>query len=278
MLLATSPAASGSTVVSLSDNNSTALIDLSPNQGPPDPNALGGQYSWVVDDIEHVYQQWFWYRIGSTGPEAPLDDLGLADHRVLDRDGEAGNEKVIALYTDEDIEVVLSFVLSGGATGSRSSDILEVIEITNQTTSAIDMSFFQYVDFDLGGTSNDASVEIQGGNTAIHEDFNLRVAETAVVPVPSHYEAGFAAPILGALTDADADTLADNAGPVGPGDLAWAFQWDLHINPGQTHVIAKNKTFHSDADPTNEEIPAPAAVGGGLMLMLGVIKRRRHGH
>ena len=266
MLIVAASSAQGATVVALEDKNSTAEIALDPNLG--DPNSVAGQFSWVVDGVEQIYQQWFWYRIGDVGPEAPLDEIGLQASVTLDRDGEPGDEKVLALYDNTDVRVVLSFSLAGGEIGSNASDILEIIEITNLTGSSMDLSFFQYVDFDLGGDPNDKSVEIIGGNTAIQEDFSLRISETAVVPTPTHYEVAVLPTIIAKLTDGDADNLDDVAGPVTNGDLAWAFQWDLTLSSNQTALIAKNKTL-------NSVIPAPSAIGGGLALMLGVMKRRR---
>jgi len=66
MLIVAASSAQGSTVVALEDKNSTAQIALDPNLG--DPNAVAGQFSWVVDGVEQIYQQWFWYRIGDVGP------------------------------------------------------------------------------------------------------------------------------------------------------------------------------------------------------------------
>jgi hypothetical protein len=54
------------TLVTLSDLNSTVNIDT---------GSQAGVYNWTVDGTDHLFQQWFWYRIGSTGPESSIDTL-----------------------------------------------------------------------------------------------------------------------------------------------------------------------------------------------------------
>src|SRR5271165_3106552 len=52
--------------VTLTDQNSTVLID---------PTSQAGVYNWTVDGINNLYQQWFWYRIGSTGGQSSIDTI-----------------------------------------------------------------------------------------------------------------------------------------------------------------------------------------------------------
>ncbi len=46
--------------ITLVDHNSSVTID---------PDSQAGMHDWVVDGVDHLFQQWFWYRIGSN-PEA----------------------------------------------------------------------------------------------------------------------------------------------------------------------------------------------------------------
>ena len=48
-------AAPAMAATTLTDDNSTALIDLS---------SSAGLSSWKIDGKEHLNQQWFWYRVG----------------------------------------------------------------------------------------------------------------------------------------------------------------------------------------------------------------------
>jgi len=58
---------------------------------------------------------------------------------------------------------------------------------------------------------------------------------------PSHYEVGKASDLYGALTDGNPTTWTDVGGPVTNGDLAWSFQWDFTLAPGESYIISKDK-------------------------------------
>src|SRR5215471_5719398 len=53
-------------IETLTDNNSVAQID---------PNGQAGMFSWTVDGVQNLFQQWFWYRVGTNGPENSIDTI-----------------------------------------------------------------------------------------------------------------------------------------------------------------------------------------------------------
>jgi hypothetical protein len=130
----------------------------------------------------------------------------------------------------------------------------------------LEFHFFQYCDLDLAGTAMDSSVEISGGNTAAQSDYSYGYyaieSETVDTPRPSHHQAAYYPTILNSLNDDSPTTLTDANGPIGPGDLNWAFQWAFNIAPGSSVIISKDKTI---------VVPEPATMGllalGGLALM-----------
>src|SRR5437763_6423155 len=50
--------------MALTSLNSTVQID---------PNTQAGVYNWIVDGVDLMYQQWFWFRVNSDTQEHPLD-------------------------------------------------------------------------------------------------------------------------------------------------------------------------------------------------------------
>ncbi|MCE5278984.1 MAG: PEP-CTERM sorting domain-containing protein [Planctomycetaceae bacterium] len=217
-------------VFTLADGNATAVVDP----------AGAGMYDWTVDGVDQLGKQWFWMRIGSTGAESNIGTLpyvgGLSDTNF---DGSA--ETLYLRYTSSRAKVELTLILRGGADGSGTSDIIESIAITNISASPLDLHFFQYVDLNLNDSTTDDSLVITGGNTATQTSRFSRVGETVVTPAPSHFQAATASLMLAALDDADPTTLSDAPGPVGPDDLAWAFQWDALIAVGGKLIISKDK-------------------------------------
>lgn len=258
ILLCISPAAVRAAPLTLWDRNSSVTID---------PNTDDGMYDWLVDGTDHLTKQWFWYRIGAAGPEKPINELGDLEIKFSDADQDPNMETVTLKYDNDDVEVQMQFTLNGSTAGSGQSDVAESVTIKNLTDSDLEFHFFQYVDFDLNATSTDANAEITGGNTATQNDEGLIWAsETVTTPEPDHHQVDFFSNILTALQDGNATTLSDASGIIGPGNLAWAFQWDFEIPGNGSVLISKDKLI----------VPEPAAgalLGVGAALL--VIRRRR---
>ena len=244
LLVAAAPAAA--TSYQLADRNATATVVL----GAAEPDT-DGMLSWTIDGADQFGQQWFWYRIGDDGPERSLSSL---DHMAmtLNTNWQPEHDAMVSLFSDANLRVEVAYLLRGGLDGSQVADIAEIIVIDNISGGPLDLHFFQYSNFDLGGSADDDYVKILHGNRAAQAGRGPgggKVSETTILPAPSHYEAGLAADLLARLTDDDADDLADIAGPVGPGDLAWAFQWDRVLADGQTLIISKDKSIGHAPEP-----------------------------
>ena len=119
------------------------------------------------------------------------------------------------------------------------------------------------MDLDLNGTPQDSLVRINNGNTAQQFEGPFVASEAVVTTMPSHLETNFYPNTLNSLNDGLPTTLNDYAGPLGPGDLTWAFQWDLLIGPGQSVNISKDKII----------TPAPGSIA--LVATAGAFGLRR---
>ncbi len=248
-------------IVNLSDRNSLARFDV---------GTQAGQDTWLVDGVDHMYQQWFWVRAGGDQFERSLDTLAPLGLQVTDTNffSDPAPDTLAAAWREPGLaryDVELNVTLRGASGGSGRSDITEQIRITNNTNTVLPYSFFQYVDLDLNNTIPDASVQILNGERAEQVDENgVAVSETVLTPLPSRYEVNFYPNTLGSLNDGGVTVLNNNAGPLGPGDLTWAFEWDFNLAPGQSVLISKDKSI----------VPTPGAT---TLLALGgmVLARRR---
>ncbi len=238
-------------IITLQDKNSTVLIDIETSDG---------MYSWEVDGIDHMYQQWFWYRTGDMDHEESIDSLGLFQYKVLDADFDPGNDTLILQYgSDDDLLIEVKYMLGGGTEGSHTSDMAETITIYNYSNSSIDISFFQYVDFDLGGDSEDDTAIHKNENTILQRDDETVLGETVVSPQADHWEIGEYSDILDSLEDGSITTLSDSTSPY-TGDVTWAWQWDFTISSNGSVIISKDKRI--------SPVPEPATillVGAGLL-------------
>jgi len=242
----------------LEDNNAKLRID---------PNSDAGMYDWVVDGTDHLARQWFWYRIGPTGGESPINTLSAPWILVDDKDSDPGDDYAFISYknTAQGLQVDLTLSLSGGTAGSQSSDILENIRIINLTGEEMEVHFFEFCDLDVGGDANDDTAWIDPNSNRANQadDGSAFALETIVSGPPTAYDVALSPNLYSSLTDAAPTTLTKSVGPVGPNNVEWAFQWDfLKLAAYNSVDIGKNKLV----------IPEPGAISlillGGSILAL----------
>jgi hypothetical protein len=231
------------TVFTLSDLNSVFRI-----------NSAYGADLWTVEGTSQLFEQGFWFRVGNDMPEQRLGTL--YSNGWVDQSGRIATMQ----YLHNSFTAEIVYVLTGGSTGSGTSDVAETIRITNTSRQALPMHFFQYCDFDLGGTPGDDQLWFSNANTVDQSDAGTGLSETVVTPVSSHHEGDLYANTKNRLDDALPTTLSDlpaYGGGTLTGDVTWAFEWDHSLASGGTMLISKDKHL--------ETVPEP-----GTLLLLGL--------
>ncbi len=132
-------------IVTLTSGNSTAMVNVGGNEG---------MFSWVVDGTSHLNSQWFWYRTGTVGGEAPINMISAP--AITTPNGYT----LYSYYANQQFSLQVDYMLTGGLLGSGTATINESIRISNLTGSPLDFHFFQYSDFDLNGTPMDSLVAL----------------------------------------------------------------------------------------------------------------------
>lgn len=249
-------------VITMRDGNSLAVVDT---------NSIGGNQPgmrrWEVDGVNHLYCQWFWYRIGNNA-EQRINALPIIGEFLTDTNGNGLGDTLTIRYGNNQLQIDIVFGLQGGSANSNRADISEQIRITNLTNSTLPISFFQYSDFDLGGTVNDDFVGILGPNVVQQSDFSsgLHISETVVTPPANNWEVSVFPTTINKLDDALSDNLNGVGGPlVGAADYTWAFQWNVNIPARRNFLISKDKQI----------TPAPGAIALLGLGGLAVGRRRR---
>ena len=64
--------------VALTDANSSANIDPFSTAGVD----FRGMNNWTVDGVNHMFQQWFWFRVGEGGPESRVTRRACSVARI----------------------------------------------------------------------------------------------------------------------------------------------------------------------------------------------------
>jgi len=245
--------------VTLVDNGSSVVIG---------PTTQSGMYQWNVNGVNQLSQQWFWFRVGNDGPEQSIDTLAVPFVGLSDTNFNGEMDTMYARYVGNALKAELTFTVSGADPGIIHSDLAEIIKLTNLTAAPMSLHFFQYCNLDLGGTFLDQSVRIVGGNTAQQSDVGITASETVETPLATARQVDFVPNILAMLNDGLPSTLNGNVGPIGPGDLCWAFEWDVTLGAAGSGsdilIISKDKQI----------VPEPATLSLLVVAGLGLLRRR----
>lgn len=206
-------------------------------------NVGGGIVNWTVDGVDYLKNQWFYYRVGG-GPESPIQTINSTP--TVATTSLSSFARVNLTYANASYSVFTSLRLTGNTAGSGRSQLNEDITVQNLSASQMDFHFFQYSDFDLFDVAGGQSVQFLQNSIngqyykAYQTDGIRRVTETitsAITPI-GHFEAGLYSSTLSSLTDGAPTTLTD-VPSAGIGDVTFAYQWDVTLNPGASFQLSK---------------------------------------
>ena len=193
-------------VINLQTRISSALINL--GAVPATQSAWSIGLSMAKTSLA---QQWFWYRVGSSGPESSISSISAPTITT------PNSRSLYTTYNNGAYGVTINYLLTGSALGTGKSDVSESITITNGTAAPLQFHFFQYSDFDLGGAGGDTVTlgkNLRGlYNEADQTDGNTYLTETVVTPGANHGEAALFNTTLTKLSDGNTDNLSDTIGP-----------------------------------------------------------------
>ena len=283
VLLGMAAASADGETITLVNRNATAVFGP---QATDETDELGLN-SWTVDGYNHAYGRWFWYRVGSQTSESPINGSDVLEHvRSTSFDLEDGPEPDVMLVdyadtetatTPETFAVGIRSFLTGGSTGSNRSGIMETVRIENlDLDSALQITLFEYADFDVRGSGEDDAAIVTGSpkNTVRQTDPAGIVIETVATPPPTHYEIAEYEDIFDRLDDGSVTTLYDTGSPMIDDDVTWAFQWDLVIEPGDTFLLSQSINLRP-GDPTVPEPSSWVLAAWGLLAAAFIRRRRR---
>lgn len=215
--------------ITLTSGNSVAQIDAT---------SQDGVFSWTVEGVEQLYQQWFWVRRGATGPQVSLDRLGAPVGLAVSQNTATVN------YQTAGLNVELAFTLIGGTTGSFASDLQQNLSIQNTSNGPVTLHLFQYADFDLGGLNWGDSLAFSNANTTVQHGKNMAMTQSSSRP-PDFWEGSHYAITLEQITGSTPATLSNQLIPDAPGDQTFGNQWTVTLPPDQSLVVHLNSSLRT---------------------------------
>lgn len=256
-------------VTNLNNNNSSITLNLT---GP-----TAGMNNWTVDGQNQLSDQWFYYRIGSSGTASSVGSLTLTSV------SQPTASSLDTIYTSPGVfSMQIAYSLVGGAPGSGTSDLSEQITVQNLSGSTLPFNFFQYANFQLGGPANVNNQLVQlftnrKGlfNEALVTSGNMLLTEnvdSAISPGANNGEADVVPNTLNHITGTPGYNL-DGVTNSGPGNTTWALQWTNGIAPNATLVINKDLSISGVPEPATWALLSLGLVACGAGRRL-IIRRK----
>lgn len=221
-----------------------------------DPSSQAGVYEWLVDGVNHINQNSYWFRIGN-GDITPITALGAPTIMpMLDM-------MCDVLYSGDLFDVQISYMLMGAAENSGQSDIAQIVSITNKSEDIIDLHLYEYLNLDLNGMSSGQTGDMN--DSTFTQTLGTTESMLSLLTIPDLIEVGDAATLLGKL--GSNGTFVDNAHY--EGDVACVFQWDVLLNESWM-MSQDNALFGGAAVPEHSTLVALA----GMIGLVPLIRRR----
>ncbi|GAB4264271.1 MAG: hypothetical protein Kow0092_15800 [Deferrisomatales bacterium] len=206
-----------------------------------DDASSDGVVSWQLDLgggalVEHIFQEWFWYRVGPDGRERSIDRLPLESVATPDPG------TLILSYGTDAFGLDLTFELRGAGAGSAVAQLAETVTIRSRTGEPLDLHLFELSDFDISETSGDDTVVLAEGVARQTDGSGTALVETVLSPEPDAHGLGFfgqPSDLFDQLEDL-APTQLDGTSQ-GTGDIHYAFQWDLLVPASGAVTVRKVK-------------------------------------
>lgn len=233
-----------------------------------DAGTSAGMNSWTINGVNQLFQQSYWFRTSSAGPEYNITAITPTPF-VSQAYGPNGRQ-LTAIYSNSTVSVQLNFLLS-------SSSLNEQIGIQNlSTSSSLDFHLFRYSDFDLGSMPGGQNVQItpgsSGGYNRVSQTMPGYTHNVTLTAAANYAEASYYPNTLNSLNDGATTSFAGSPLTAGPGDVTYAFQWDYSL--GALGSLQNSSATISVLQSI--QVPEPSALALGVSAAaLWVAARRR---
>jgi hypothetical protein len=258
-------AASGHSQAVISDGTSTfGWSSASSLSGASNHTGTGGGASNVFTasgSADQAFQEWWWYRANGVNAR----EFALSTQAAVPV--VSGNHMTLSYREAEGFTSRLEYTINNINGIAR---VTGTNFITNEGNTALDLDFFNYIDYDMNASAGGDQAVVLTGNPALRmsitDPAGVISAEYRALDADA-YQVGAFSGVRTLLTDADVDNLNNTGSPFGPGDFTAALQWHFTLNPGEQIALQTTRTLNPVPEPASM-----AALGLGVAALL---RRRR---
>lgn len=216
-----------------------------------------GLVDWHIGNgPSNVVQQVYLFRVGN-GPVNVVNSIGAPN---VDQ---PTTDLATITYTSgaQFFDLSFRYLLTGA--GGHNSDLAEIATLVNRGQTNLSFSLYEYDFFSPGG--------VQGGTGTLLNSSTIRQSNAAgmvtvgATNIPDAWMIDTSGNVATAILNG---SLTNGSSPFTNNDLAFAFQWNVNLAPGDYWQMSKDKML--------QPVPEPASllVLGGLALAT-LRKRRR---
>ena len=169
-------------------------------------------------------------------------------------------------YEGDNFTITFKGILTGGAKGSGTAGLAETITVNNLGPSAPDGDNEGPVDFIIQD-SFDANLNATPANDTLK--FSPSGSpNTATQTDPTGVKLTYVSTPTPTLIDGTADSSVSTASVTG--NEAFAFTWDLSLDPGDTGIISNSITISGQGSGAVASVPLPSSAGAALATLGGL--------
>jgi hypothetical protein len=205
-----------------------------------------GISDWLVDGINQLNYQWFYYSVGA-GTVNSIDTISpwTAPTFVNSQP----NPFLTETYANSTLSVKTTYQLQGASALSGRAGLETTINLENLSGAAQTFHLYQYSDFDLGNVLGNQTVQFAGTGTPYQvtqfgTSGGQMVGTISALGATVEEMAGLEGTnLLGLFPGSPAPVYNDSSLSAGPGgQVAYAYEIDITLNPDQSLTLSELQT------------------------------------
>jgi hypothetical protein len=190
---------------------------------------FGDVTNYVLGGVDHLFEAEYYFRTASMTSEDAL--TGANSPYVNNVVANALTNSITVTGATADFDFTMVYSLNGAGL------MVPTLDITNTSGSALDITLFNYQDWDVNGSAGGDTITWNGSNILVSDG----TTQIGVLPfqTPDAVMATGFPTLRNALRNGAVTTLTDGAGlPFGPGDGTFAFEFALSLVADETASLA----------------------------------------